>query len=254
MSIIDKFKLTGKNAIVTGGAQGIGQSIAIAFAEAGADVAILDLNEATETLEKIHALGRQCFSVRMNISDESEVERAFAEIDTHFSTIDILFNNAGICICTPAEGMTLDEWRKVIDVDLTAQFLMARAAGQRMIKSKKGGCIVSTASMSGHIVNVPQPQCAYNAAKAGLIHLTKSLATEWAKFNIRVNSISPGYIATPLSINVPPERMENWFFMSPMKRLGLAEELQGAALYLASDASTYTTGCDIVIDGGYSCV
>ncbi len=254
MNIIDKFKLTGKKAIVTGGAQGIGQCIALAFAEAGADVAILDLNNASETVGKVRALGRECFSIKVNIADEEEVESAFEEIDKRFPSIDILFNNAGICICTPAEEMTLDEWRKVIDVDLTAQFLMARAAGQRMIKGKKGGAIVSTASMSGHIANVPQPQCAYNAAKAGLIHLTKSLAMEWAKYNIRVNSISPGYIATPLSIDVPPERMENWFFMSPMKRLGRPEELQGAVIYLASDASTYTTGCDIIIDGGYTCV
>ena len=254
MSIIDKFRLTGKKAIVTGAAQGIGQSVAVAFAEAGADVALLDLNESVETLEKIRALGRDGFCLKVNIAEEQEVEAAFAEIDTRFDGIDILFNNAGICICTPAETMTLDEWRKVIDVDLTAQFLVARAAGQRMIRNGKGGAIVSTASMSGHIVNVPQPQCAYNAAKAGLIHLTKSLATEWAKYNIRVNCISPGYIATPLSINVPPERMENWFFMAPMKRMGLAEELQGAVVYLASAAASYTTGADIVIDGGYSCV
>ncbi len=141
-----------------------------------------------------------------------------------------------------------------VDVDLTAQFLMARAAGQRMIKAGKGGAIISTASMSGHIVNVPQPQCAYNAAKAGLIHLTKSLATEWARYNIRVNCISPGYMATPLSIDVPRERMENWFFFAPMKRMGLPEELQGAVVYLASEAASYTTGADIIIDGGYSCV
>ena len=254
MSIIDKFRLTGKKAVVTGAAQGIGQSVAIALAEAGADVALLDLNESTETLEKIRAVGRDGFFLKVNIAEETEVEAAFVEIDACFGGVDILFNNAGICICTPAETMTLDEWRKVVDVDLTAQFLVARAAGQRMIKSGKGGAIVSTASMSGHIVNVPQPQCAYNAAKAGLIHLTKSLATEWARYNIRVNCISPGYIATLLSIDVPPERMQNWFFMAPMKRMGGPEELQGAVIYLASDAASYTTGADIVIDGGYSCV
>ena len=254
MSIIDKFRLTGKKAVVTGGAQGIGESIALAFAEAGADVAILDLNDAARTVDKIRVMGREAFCIQTDIADEAAVEAAFAEIDEQFPVIDILFNNAGICICTPAEQMTLDEWRKVVDVDLTAQFLVARAAGQRMIRSGKGGAIISTTSMSGHIVNVPQPQCAYNAAKAGLIHLTKSLATEWAKHDIRVNSISPGYIATPLALDVPPERKENWFFMAPMKRFGLAEELQGAVVYLASAASSYTTGCDIVIDGGYSCV
>jgi len=211
MSIIDKFRLTGKKAVVTGAAQGIGHSVAIALAEAGADVALFDLNESTETLEKIRALGRDGFCLKVNIAEEKEVEAAFAEIDQRFGGVDILFNNAGICICAEAETMTLEQWRKVVDVDLTAQFLMARAAGQRMIKAGKGGSIISTASMSGHIVNVPQPQCAYNASKAGLIHLTKSLATEWAKYDIRVNCISPGYMATPLSIDVPRERMENWF-------------------------------------------
>ena len=254
MSVIDKFRLTGKRAVVTGAAQGIGQSIAIAYAEAGADVALLDRNASTQTLASIRALGRDAFCLQLDIADEKQVEAAFAEIDRRFAGIDILFNNAGICICTPAETMTLDEWRRVIDVDLTAQFLVARAAAQRMIRGGKGGAIVSTASMSGHIVNVPQPQCAYNAAKAGLIHLTKSLATEWARHNIRVNCISPGYIATPLSIDVPRERMENWFFFAPMKRMGLPEELQGAVVYLASEAASYTTGADIIIDGGYSCV
>ena len=254
MSIIDRFRLTGKKAIVTGAAQGIGHHVAIALAEAGADVALFDLNEASETQEKIRALGRDAFCVKMNVADEAAVEAAYAEVDARFGGVDILFNNAGICICIEAETMTLEQWRKVVDVDLTAQFLMARAAGQRMIKAGRGGAIISTASMSGHIVNVPQPQCAYNASKAGLIHLTKSLATEWARYNIRVNCISPGYMATPLSIDVPPERMENWFFSAPMKRMGLPEELQGAVVYLASEAASYTTGADIIIDGGYSCV
>lgn len=254
MSIIDRFRLTGKKAIVTGAAQGIGHHVAIALAEAGADVALFDLNEASETEKQIRALGREAFCIKMNVADEAAVEAAFAEVDARFDGVDILFNNAGICICTEAETMTLEQWRKVVDVDLTAQFLMARAAGQRMIKAGKGGSIISTASMSGHIVNVPQPQCAYNAAKAGLIHLTKSLATEWARYNIRVNCISPGYMATPLSIDVPRERMENWFFFAPMKRMGLPEELQGAVVYLASEAASYTTGADIIIDGGYSCV
>lgn len=254
MSIIDRFRLTGKKAVVTGAAQGIGHHVAIALAEAGADVALLDLNEAGATQEAIRALGREAFCLCLDVSDEAAVEAAFTQIDARFGGVDILFNNAGICICIEAETMSLEQWRKVVDVDLTAQFLVARAAGQRMIKAGKGGAIISTASMSGHIVNVPQPQCAYNAAKAGLIHLTKSLATEWAKHDIRVNCISPGYMATPLSIDVPRERMENWFFFAPMKRMGLPEELQGAVVYLASEAASYTTGADIVIDGGYSCV
>lgn len=254
MTIMDKFLLTGKKAVVTGGSRGIGQCIAIAFAEAGADVAILDVSDSIETVEKVKALGRNSFALTVNVADEKEVNDAFIEIEKRFGTVDVLFNNAGICICEPAEEMTFEDWRQVIDIDLGAQFLVARAAGRIMIKNGKGGTIVSTASMSAHIVNVPQAQCAYNAAKAGVIHLTKSLAVEWARFNIRANSISPGYMATPMGLLVPPERAKNWFVVSPMKRMGLPEELQGAVLYLASNASTYTTGCDIIIDGGFTCV
>lgn len=254
MTIIDKFLLTGKKAVVTGGSRGIGQCIAIAFAEAGADVAILDVSDSAESVEKVKALERDSFALTVNVADEKEVNDAFVEIEKRFGTVDVLFNNAGICICEPAEEMTYEDWRKVININLDAQFLVARAAGRIMIKNGKGGTIVSTASMSAHIVNVPQPQVAYNASKAGVIHLTKSLAVEWARFNIRVNSISPGYTATPMGLLVPPERARNWFVVSPMKRMCLPEELQGAVLYLASDASTYTTGCDIIIDGGFTCV
>ncbi len=254
MSILDKFLLTGKKAVVTGGSRGIGQCIAVAFAEAGADVALLDIDDSEESVKKIKALGRDSFSLKVNVADEKEVNDAFEEIEKRFGTVDVLFNNAGICICEPAEEMTYEDWRKVINVNLDAQFLVARAAGRIMIRHGNGGAIVSTASMSGTIVNVPQPQCAYNASKAGVMHLTKSLAVEWAKFNIRVNSISPGYTATPMGLLVPPERAKNWFVVAPMKRMCEPEELQGAALYLASNASTYTTGCDIIIDGGFTCV
>lgn len=254
MSILDKFLLTGKKAVVTGGSRGIGQCIAVAFAEAGADVALLDIDDSEESVKKIKALGRDSFSLKVNVADEKEVNDAFEEIEKRFGTVDVLFNNAGICICEPAEEMTYEDWRKVINVNLDAQFLVARAAGRIMIRRGNGGAIVSTASMSGTIVNVPQPQCAYNASKAGVMHLTKSLAVEWAKFNIRVNSISPGYTATPMGLLVPPERAKNWFVVAPMKRMCEPEELQGAALYLASNASTYTTGCDIIIDGGFTCV
>ncbi len=254
MTILDKFLLTGKKAVVTGGSRGIGQSIAVAFAEAGADVALLDVGNSAESVEKVKKLGRDCFALTADVGNEKEVNEAFAEVEKRFGTVDILFNNAGICICEPAEEMTYEDWRKVINVNLDAQFLVARAAGRIMIKNGKGGAIISTASMSGYIVNVPQPQVAYNASKAAVIHLTKSLAVEWARFNIRVNSISPGYTATPMGSLVPPERSKNWFVVAPMKRMCLPEELQGAVLYLASDASTYTTGCDIVIDGGYTCV
>jgi sorbose reductase len=254
MSIIDKFMLTGKKAVVTGGARGIGQSIAIAFAEAGADVVVFDLLDGSETVAKVKALGHDSFSIVIDVTDEKAVDEAFAEVVKRFSTVDVVFNNAGICIDKKAEEMTLQEWNKVIDVDLTSQFLVARAAGRIMIKSGKGGSIVNTASMSGHIVNFPQEQCAYNAAKAGVMHLTKSLAMEWAKYNIRVNSISPGYVGSPMSINAPIEWQKIWFSQSPQKRMCDPDELQGAVLYFASNASTFTTGADLLVDGGFTVV
>ena len=245
MSIIDRFRLTGKKAIVTGAAQGIGHHVAIALAEAGADVALFDLNKASETEKQIRALGRDAFCIRMSVADEAAVEAAYAEVDARFGGVDILFNNAGICICTEAETMTLEQWRKVVDVDLTAQFLMARAAGQRMIKAGKGGAIISTASMSGHIVNVPQPQCAYNAAKAGLIHLTKSLATEWARYNIRVNCISPGWIDTKGEALRPEDHAQH-----PAGRVGRVEDIAGLVAWLVGPEAGFVTGGEFVADGG----
>jgi len=254
MSILDHFMLTGKKAVVTGGARGIGNATAVALAEAGADVAILDILDASGTVKQIKDLGRESFSIKVDLTVEEEVDNAFAEIKKRFGRIDIVHNNAGIAHCVKCEDMTFEEWRKVIAIDLDAVFLVARAAGRIMIADGTGGSIINTASMSGIIVNYPQEQVAYNAAKAGVIHLTKSLACEWAKYNIRVNAVSPGYICTDMT---PPTSnkawMDTWFAMSPTKRLGTPMEIAGAVLYLASDASTFTTGCNIVIDGGYSC-
>jgi NAD(P)-dependent dehydrogenase (short-subunit alcohol dehydrogenase family) len=253
MSVLERFMLTGKKAVITGGARGIGQSIAIAFAEVGADIAVLDLMDATETVEKVRGLGREAIYIKMDVANEKDVERAFLQIEQEFIYVDVLFNNAGICISQRAEDMTYEEWRQVIDVDLSGAFLVARAAGRNMIKNRRGGSIINTASMSGHIVNFPQEQCAYNSAKAGLIQLTKSLAVEWAKYNIRVNALSPGYVATPMTLRAPQELKDVWFSMAAVRRMCEAEELQGAALYLASSASTYTTGSDILVDGAFTC-
>ncbi len=253
MSVIEKFMLTGKIAVVTGGARGIGQSVATAFAEAGADIAVLDLMGAAETVAAVKALGRDAVGIKTDVTDEQDVERAFSQVVQRFATVDVLFNNAGVVIVRRAEEMTSEEWRRVVDVDLNAAFLVARTAGRIMIRSGRGGSIINTASMSGHIVNYPQEQCAYNSAKAGLIQLTKSLAVEWAKYNIRVNSLSPGYVATPMTLGARQEWKDMWFTMAPVKRLCEPEELQGAALYLASRASSYTTGTDLVVDGGFTC-
>lgn len=254
MSILDHFMLDGKKAIVTGGARGIGNATAVALAEAGADVAILDILDGSETVKQIKELGRKAFSIKVDLTKEDEVNEAISEVKKQFGRIDVLHNNAGIAYCVKCEDMTFEEWRKVISIDLEAVFLVARAVGRYMIADGNGGSIINTASMSGLIVNYPQEQVAYNAAKAGVIHLTKSLACEWAKYNIRVNSISPGYICTDMTPATSNKAwMDTWLAMCPTKRLGTPLELAGAVLYLASNAASYTTGSNIVIDGGYSC-
>ena len=257
MNIIDKFRLDGKSAFVTGGARGIGKSVATAFAEAGADVAIVDVDIATAeatAAEIAAATGRRMTAIACDVTDPEQVDRMVDEVVKTYGKLDVAFCNAGICINEAAENMTYAQWSKVININLTGVFLTAQAAGRQMLK-QGGGSIINTASMSAHIVNVPQPQCAYNASKAGVIQLTKSLAVEWAARNVRVNCISPGYIGTDLTLNSPSlvPLIEQWNHMSPIHRLGKPEELQAICVYLASDASPFTTGGDFVVDGAFTC-
>lgn len=254
MDIIDKFRLDGKKAFVTGGARGIGKSTAIAFAQAGADVAIvdMDLEQAEMTATELKNYGVGAIAVKADVTNPSDVDEMMDVILRKFKTVDVAFNNAGIACNEKAEEMSYKSWKNVIDVNLTGIFLTAQAAGRVMIKQGSGS-IINTASMSAHIVNQPQPQCAYNASKAGVIMLTKSLAVEWSPYNVRVNSISPGYIGTEMTLKAT-QWIPGWKQVTPVKRMGYPEELQGAVLYLASDASTFTTGTDILIDGAYSCV
>jgi NAD(P)-dependent dehydrogenase (short-subunit alcohol dehydrogenase family) len=258
MGIIEKFRLDGKKAFVTGGARGIGYNIAIALAEAGADVAIVDTDEGTaktsaEGIAK--ATGRKAVAVKADVTKKADVDNMIEVVLKTFGRIDVAFCNAGICMNIPAEEMTLEDWNKVININLTGVFLTAQAAGRVMIK-QGGGSIINTASMSAHIVNVPQPQCSYNASKAGVVQLTKSLAVEWALKNVRVNSISPGYIGTDLTLSSPILKplIEKWNAMAPLHRLGKPEELQAIAVYLAGDSSAFTTGSDFVIDGAFTCI
>jgi NAD(P)-dependent dehydrogenase (short-subunit alcohol dehydrogenase family) len=256
MTILEKFKLDGKKAFVTGGALGIGYCIAEALAEAGADVALVDTDEATAQSAAATiagATGRRVIAIKADVTKKDEVDAMVAKVCADFGRLDAAFCNAGICINEKAEEMSLESWKKVVDINLTGVFLTAQAAGRVMLK-QGAGSIVNTASMSAHIVNVPQPQCAYNASKAGVIMLTKSMAVEWAARGVRVNSISPGYIGTELIMNAPHLKalIETWKGLSPMKRLGRPEELQAIAVYLASDASPFTTGADFGIDGAFT--
>ena len=249
MGILEKMKLDGKKGFVTGGARGIGKAAAIALAEAGADVAIVDvdLEEARRTAEWIaKETGRDCFAIQTDVTKPLDVDLMITSMLERFQKLDYALCNAGICLNVAAEEMTYEQFQKVIDVNLMGVFLTAQAAGKVMLRQGFGS-IITTASMSGHIVNVPQPQCSYNASKAAVIMLTKSMAVEWAKRNVRVNSIRPGYIATTL---IP--LIEKWNALSPVGRMGKPEELQSIIVYLAGDTSTFTTGSDFVVDGAFS--
>ena len=254
MSIRNLFELTDKVAVVTGGARGIGRAGADTFAEMGADIALLDMNE--ENLAKAKAeiaavTGRKVEGYLCDVTNEASVVGVFEAICAAFGRVDILFNSAGIVIWGQAEETSAADWDKVVGCDLKGTFLCCREAGKLMI-AQQGGSIINVASMSAHIGNTPQCQASYNAAKAGVEHLTRSLAVEWAQQGVRVNSISPGYIATEMTMTVP-DYHPGWEALIPMKRMGQPGELMGALVYLASDASTYTTGSDMIIDGAYTC-
>ena len=247
------FGLKGKIAIVTGGGRGIGQVIACGLAKAGAEVVIISRSGAEETVKMIEEDGGKAYDLKADVTDEAQVDHALQTILDRSGSIDILFNNAGICMHQSTLEATIEEFRQVVDVNLTGEFIMARAVGRIMIERGIKGSIINMASMSGTIVNIPQWQCSYNASKAAVIHMTKSLAVEWADYGIRVNSLSPGYIATPMAVDVPKELKDAWRPLMPLHRMGTPEELIPAILYLASDASGYTTGSDIIVDGAYSC-
>lgn len=248
------FGLNGKVAIVTGGGRGIGQVIARGLAKAGAEVVILSRSGADETLRLIAEDGGAAYYIAADVTKEPDVESAMAEILNRSGSIDIVFNNAGICMHQTTLEATIAEFREVIDVNLTGEFIVARAAGRIMIERGIRGSIINMASMSGSIVNIPQWQCSYNASKAAVIHMTRSLAAEWAEYGIRVNSLSPGYIATPMSVDTPQALKDAWMPLIPMHRMGDPEELIPAVLYLASGMSGYTSGSDVIVDGAYTCL
>ena len=253
MSYLDElFGLRGKVALVTGGGRGIGQVIALGLVKAGAAVAIFSRSGADETVKMIKGAGGDAVSIIADVTDEAQVNAGMEDVLERFGSLDIVFNNAGICIHKETFDSTLAEWREVIEINLTGEYIVSRAAGRIMKDRGVKGSIINMASMSGSVVNVPQWQASYNASKAAIIHMTRSLAVEWAPYGIRVNSISPGYIATPMSVDTPQELRDAWMPLIPQERMGDPEELVPPILYLASPASGYTTGSDVIVDGGYS--
>jgi NAD(P)-dependent dehydrogenase (short-subunit alcohol dehydrogenase family) len=185
-----------------------------------------------------------------DVTRRDQVEAAVEAVLKRWGRLDIAVNNAGICHNVPAENMSEQDWDRVLDIDLRAVFLCAQAEGRRMI-AQRSGSIINIASMSAQVVNFPQPQAAYNAAKAGVVQLTRSLAAEWAPHGVRVNSISPGYVNTELLEPGKPLHPQ-WIQLTPQKRLGEPWEIAGAAVYLASEAARFCTGTDLVVDGGYT--
>lgn len=247
------FSLKGKVAVVTGGFRGIGKSVAMSLADAGADIVLWDLIDATEVAAEISKeYGVKATAFVCDVTDQQMVADTVAKSGAAMGTLDILFNNAGIGPHTPALEITPDMWKKVMDVNVNGVFYVASEFAKYLIANNKGGSIINTASMSGLIVNVPQSHAHYNSSKAAVIQMTKSLAIEWASKGIRVNSISPGYIATDMIKEVRQDWKDAWVSKIPFGRMGKPEELGGAVIYLASDASTYTSGSNIVIDGCYT--
>jgi NAD(P)-dependent dehydrogenase (short-subunit alcohol dehydrogenase family) len=254
---LEKFKLPGRVALVTGGGQGIGLACVEALAEAGAKTVIADRDGAVAEAGRkaLRDKGLDVDIVLMDVTHSARVTAVAAEVMARHGRIDILVNNAGIARSeTPAETVTDEHWLNVLDVNLNGTFWCCREFGKHMLAAK-AGTIVNVGSMSGFIVNKPQEQCFYNASKAAVHHLTKSLAAEWGARGVRVNAVAPTYIATPLNafVKSKPEMYNAWIGGTPMGRLGEVEEIASVVLFLASDAASLMTGSIVVVDGGYTC-
>ena len=254
---LDKYKLDGRVAVVTGGGRAIGLACVEALAEVGAKVVIADHDPAiaAEGQAAMRKAGHQVEVVEMDVTKPAQVTAAAEDLARRMGGVDILVNNAGIARSdTPAEKVADEHWLNVLDVNLNGVFWCCRAFGGHMLASGKGA-IVNVGSMSGFIVNRPQPQSYYNASKAAVHHLTSSLAAEWGARGVRVNAVAPTYIDTPLNRfgMENPEMFKYWIDGTPMKRMGTVEEIGSVVLFLASDAASLLTGTIVLADGGYTC-
>ncbi len=254
---LDRFNLKGRVAVVTGGGQGIGLACVEALSEAGAHVYIADRNPKTaaEGQAAMKAKGYAADVIEMEVTNSAEVDAAAARVMDEKGRIDVLVCNAGIARSeTAAEDVADEHWLNVIDVNLNGLFWCCRAFGRHMLAAGRGS-IVNIGSMSGVIVNKPQPQSYYNTSKAAVHHLTKSLAAEWGARGVRVNAVAPTYINTPLTAYARNNKpmFDAWIDGTPMARIGEPDEIAAVVLFLASDASSLMTGSIVLADGGYSC-
>lgn len=251
------FRLEGRKLVVTGGARGIGYAIARTAARAGAAVTLIDLEqtsvEAAAAKLRSEVTGAEVLTEICDVSSYEQVCAAAKGLEARWGSTDTLVNNAGIAYHAPAETMSVAEWDRMLQVNLSGVFYCSQVFGVAMIAAGSGA-IVNIASMSGLIVNRPQPQVAYNVAKAGVIMLTKSLAAEWAPHGVRVNAVAPGYTRTDLIEHLVESDMarDYWIGGTPLGRMGSTDEIANTVLFLASDAASFVTGETLVVDGGYT--
>jgi NAD(P)-dependent dehydrogenase (short-subunit alcohol dehydrogenase family) len=252
MPDLSLFDLTGKKALVTGAAVGIGRGCAVALARAGADVAIVDLNAAAgeKTADEIRSLGRDSLFVPCDVTQKEQVQAMVQRVAGQFGRLDIAVNNAGIGILGADEDIDQAAWDRVIAVNLTGVFLCAQAQAQQFLRqSPVEGKIINIASMSATICNC---NASYNGSKAGVVQMTRMLAAEWGRFNINVNCISPSYVLTPMHASTPVVVRQRIRELTPLGHVQRPEDLYGAAIFLASAASNYVTGHDLMVDGGHT--
>lgn len=250
------FDLSGQVALVTGAGSGIGQRMAMGLAQCGADVALLDRRTddgLAQTAAFIATTGRRSIQIAADVTNGDSLKEAVARTEAELGALSLAINAAGIANANPAEEMLESQFQTMMDINLKGVFLSCRAEAQAMLKHGRGS-IVNIASMSGVIVNRGLMQCHYNASKAGVIHMSKSMAMEWVGRGVRVNTISPGYTATPM--NTRPEMVhqtKSFEEQTPMQRMASVDEMVGPAVFLLSNAASYVTGVDLLVDGGFCC-